>query len=571
MMKYLIRQTTHPSWWNGGGKRWASQVVAAVCLPAVSLLLVSCDSGAPAVPPIEAPNPPLERFEKPVAEALVQARQRVLDEPQQASRWGEYGHTLQAHELFPEAVISYRQAARLATQDDRWPYLAGLALRATSPTDAISELAHAETLHPKHAAFYIEYGNTLLDAGDSKAAQQRYERALHIDPDSAFAHFGLGRVALLEGDLETAQAHLQDALEALDAFREAHTLMAQVQQRLGDKDAAQFHTWKASNFPDSTAPPDPILSRVAAAGRSSVWAVRRGLAAAKAEQFDRAAEEFRKALAVRGDNATDLAYLGAVLATSGQLEEAIEVYQRALALDPRSVLAHNNMGQALIQQGDFEAAGEHLATALSIDPLNRDALFNLGLIRGRQKKVQESRQHLEAALRIAPGDTEVLRLLASLLHGFGDSEGALELWRRLLDMDSKAFETLEQVVRIEVQRGEHAAAIARLRKGVVDAPNSSRLVLFLAWELATAPQVELRDGAEAVRLASRVRQAYPEQYQPADVLAAAYAESGDFERAVAEIESALRLAAASQAPVLPDLEARRSKYVAFQPYRQPNK
>jgi tetratricopeptide (TPR) repeat protein len=68
----------------------------------------------------------------------------------------------------------------------------------------------------------------------------------------------------------------------------------------------------------------------------------------------------------------------------------------------------------------------------------------------------------------------------------------------------------------------------------------------LAWLLATNPDPKPRDGAEAVRLAERAC-ALTERRIPAllDTLGAAYAEAGDFARAINAIEEALKRAGSS--------------------------
>jgi hypothetical protein len=67
----------------------------------------------------------------------------------------------------------------------------------------------------------------------------------------------------------------------------------------------------------------------------------------------------------------------------------------------------------------------------------------------------------------------------------------------------------------------------------------------LAWLLATYPDSSSRDGGEAVRLAERAC-TLTNRRVPAllATLAAAYAENGDFSRAVANGEEALRTAQA---------------------------
>ena len=65
----------------------------------------------------------------------------------------------------------------------------------------------------------------------------------------------------------------------------------------------------------------------------------------------------------------------------------------------------------------------------------------------------------------------------------------------------------------------------------------------LSWLLATTADAGLRDGAEAVRLASRACELT--RYQQTlyiGTLAAAYAEAGDFKRAIATAQQACKVA-----------------------------
>ena len=69
----------------------------------------------------------------------------------------------------------------------------------------------------------------------------------------------------------------------------------------------------------------------------------------------------------------------------------------------------------------------------------------------------------------------------------------------------------------------------------------------LAWTLATNGNEELRDGAEAVKLAQRACKLTDYKSSVAlDSLAAAYAETGQFDQAIKTAKLALKLAAESQ-------------------------
>jgi TPR repeat protein/serine/threonine protein kinase len=70
----------------------------------------------------------------------------------------------------------------------------------------------------------------------------------------------------------------------------------------------------------------------------------------------------------------------------------------------------------------------------------------------------------------------------------------------------------------------------------------------LAWHLATYPDPKFRDGTEAVHLAEQaVEKTQRQDANVLDTLAAAYAEVGEFEKAVAEEQEALRLCKADSA------------------------
>jgi protein O-mannosyl-transferase len=88
----------------------------------------------------------------------------------------------------------------------------------------------------------------------------------------------------------------------------------------------------------------------------------------------------------------------------------------------------------------------------------------------------------------------------------------------------------------------------------------------LAWVLATSPDPALRDGSEAVRMAERAAELTAHRDAGVlDTLAAAYAEAGDFARAVVWQRWALRLAPPAERA---EFEARLALYERGEPYRE---
>jgi hypothetical protein len=112
-------------------------------------------------------------------------------------------------------------------------------------------------------------------------------------------------------------------------------------------------------------------------------------------------------------------------------------------------------------------------------------------------------------------------------------------------LQPNAEESLAQLHQIVSSLAEAPDGLQRLRDIATNAPDSPRMLDELAWLLATYPDSNVRDGAEAVRLAERACK-LTDRRDPAllATLAAAYAETGDFSRGVAAAEEALKRAQA---------------------------
>ncbi len=116
-----------------------------------------------------------------------------------------------------------------------------------------------------------------------------------------------------------------------------------------------------------------------------------GLSAEDDADPARAADFYRRAIALEPGRAEAVFNLGNALRAQGLIEAAREMFRLALALDPASELAWYNLADACEEQGDLTAAAEALQSALRMNPDFADALFNLASIRQRQN------DHTEAA------------------------------------------------------------------------------------------------------------------------------------------------------------------------------
>jgi tetratricopeptide (TPR) repeat protein len=197
--------------------------------------------------------------------------------------------------------------------------------------------------------------------------------------------------------------------------------------------------------------------------------------------------------------------LGTLLAARGAQDEALLLFLASLDSNPDYPDAHVNLGRLLLQQGRTHEAQTHFLAALKLQPHHPEAHRNLATILARQGKPRQALRHLQVVLDFEP-DIRTRLDCATLLH----------------------------------QTEEFGQAAAQFRQVLRVQPDSVEALNNLAWLLATCPDETIRNGAEAVRCAERAsRLPAPKEMCVMGTLAAAYAEAGHFQEAVATAEKAV--------------------------------
>src|SRR5207247_2224631 len=145
---------------------------------------------------------------------------------------------------------------------------------------------------------------------------------------------------------------------------------------------------------------------------------------------------------------------------------------------------------------------------------------------------------------------------------------ALQQFREALRLDASYAEAHYNLASALRSLGETAEAIEEFRRAVTLSPDLLPAVVDLAWLLSTAADTRLHDGQEAVRLAERAADLSGRK-NPAvlDVAAAAYAASGQFDRAVAYADAALMLS--PSVPLAEGVRRRRQLYLLHQVFVEP--
>ncbi|MGA2243313.1 MAG: tetratricopeptide repeat protein, partial [Verrucomicrobiota bacterium] len=427
-----------------------------------------------------------------------------------------------------EAMEHYHKAIQINPNNCETLINLGIAFAAQGQfNEAIAHYQRALQINPDYAEAYINLGLVLLKKGNEDEAITYFQRALQIKPDFAEAHINLGNALLQKGNEDEAITHFQRALQIKPDYAEACYNLGSALLQKGDVDEAIAHFQRALQISPDYADAHHNL----------------GCALLQKGNVDEAITHFQRALQIKPDSAVICFNLGSALLHKGNVDEAIAHYQRALQIKPDYAVACYDLGSALLQKGNVDEAITYFQRALQIKPDYAEACYNLGCAMLQKGNEDEAITHFQRALQIKPDYAEACYNLGIALTVKGRFDEAIENYRQAIQVNSNRPETFFHLGVTLGLSGRTREAVAQYREALRLNPNLAGALNKLAWALATSPDDELRNGAEAVRLAERACE-LTQNREPLflGTLAAAYAESGRFPEAVATAEKAGQLA-----------------------------
>jgi tetratricopeptide (TPR) repeat protein len=407
----------------------------------------------------------------------------------------------------------------LECTQDNWLAHNNLGLAKKGRTDeAIAQFREAVRIKPDYPVAHFNLGNALQHEGRIDEAIAEFRRALAIDSTFSDASNNLGLDLFNRGQTDEAIALYRQALQSYPTYAEAHN-------NLGNALEKEGHT-------------------------------------------EEAIAEYREALRVIPAYADAHNNLGIALAHEGRTDEAIAEYREALRINPADAAAQNNLANALLQNGRPDDAIAQYRETLRFNPANADAHGALGNALFQQGQIAEAIAQYREAIAINPADAETHNNLGFALFKQGQIDEAIAEYRQALQIDPNDAQAHINLGNALLAQGEAAEALVHLQKALELQPANLALENKLAWVLATAPQLTVRDGARAVQLATQANQSSGGNNSLIlRTLAAAYAQAGQYPDAVQTAQRALQLAQAESNNALTSALPREIKlYEAGRPF-----
>ena len=275
------------------------------------------------------------------------------------------------------------------------------------------------------------------------------------------------------------------------------------------------------------------LAAQASAGDSPLDYYNRGCAKLDKGDLEGAIADFDRALELDPTGTNAYINRGTAKHHKHDLNGAIADYNRAIKLDPKYALAYLNRGLAKTGKDDWDGAILDYNRAIELDPKYALAYFNRGNAKSEKGDLDGGITDLNRAVELNPNDAHSYnnRGLAKLLKH--DLDGAIADFNRTIELDQKDEQPYRNRGDARTAKGDIKGAIADYNRVIVINPKDADAYNGIAWPLATASESSMRNGAKAVAYARKACELSEwKNVNSIDTLAAAYAESGDFDQAV---------------------------------------
>jgi tetratricopeptide (TPR) repeat protein len=306
-----------------------------------------------------------------------------------------------------------------------------------------------------------------------------------------------------------------------------------------------------------------------------------------------------------GKSYGDLLLEGKRAFTAGEYDRVIQLMNYALTLEiTRQQAAETtlNRGLAYWLEDDVDLAMKDFDTALKLNPRLAPAYHARGMALMKKNDLDDAQRDLQEAINLSPS-WQFYESAAQVFEAKHEWTEALKNIARAIELDPKAPRPYASRAFVELRYGQYDKVIAdagraisldrnttvayivranafiRLKRyqdadkdlqSAVNADIMRPAVKFndIAWLRATCLDEKMRNGKIAVQFGTKACDLTKwKEARYIDTLAAAYAETGDFESAVKWQQQALQMLDAAPLPNMPELRARLALYQQHQPYR----
>ena len=256
----------------------------------------------------------------------------------------------------------------------------------------------------------------------------------------------------------------------------------------------------------------------------------------------------------------------------GWYEQALSEADKAVSIAPKKNNPYSYRAYAFAALKQNDKAVADLSDAIKYSPAKDGGLGDLyyrrGLVYSNMRDYDHAIADLTEAAKLDDGKVEILESRASAYEGKKQDDLAITDLTRVLQINPKDSIAYQQRASAYQNRHQYDLALADLTRAVEESPDDSTAQNALAWMMSTCPDQKFRNGKEALTHANKACELSSWQESALiDTLAAAYAEAGDFPKAIMWQQRAITLMKSDTMEQQQDFAKRLELYKAKQPYR----
>ena len=450
-----------------------------------------------------------------------------------------------------EAIEAFKQMIRINPNDADAYCNLGTTYRDLGRHDeAIEAFKQAIRINPNNTDAYCNLGTTYRDFGRHNEAIEAFKQMIRINPNDADAYYSLG----------TTYRDLGRPLDAISAYSSAADIC------LKDK---KIH--EALGYYTKVTSIDPNCS-LAFVGSADCYF--------KLENYNEAIRFYHRALkAIPYDkslkslptnvNLAAMIYikLGDCYVKIGELGQAEKFYLQAVESEPNYYIAYVVLAHHYwTNENRYQDAIHMYRKALAIEPRDLTVYFSLGMCHFGLKNYQEAIGNYKTFLEVSPNDSLALFFMGNSYQMLVQHNKAVECLQKAIAIEPNNVKTHNALGNSCWSLGHYSDALRSFESALdIDAHNPETLC-NLAVVFSQCPQDNLRNGPKAVGLAEKACELTNyENHLFITHLAAAYAECGDFEKAIEYQRKAIELA---DDETKEEYKKRLDAYKAHKPWRE---
>lgn len=213
-----------------------------------------------------------------------------------------------------------------------------------------------------------------------------------------------------------------------------------------------------------------------------------------------------------------------------------------LQRQPRVAAGWARRGTNYAESGDIEGGLRDCNKAVQLEPRNAYALALRADVYRLASRYREALRDANRAIEIKPDLPRAYQVKGRVYEERKDYQSAITQFTKVMKLLPKWPNPLVARAYSYAAFGNYRAALEVFRKGLRLFPNSARVHDGFAWLLATCPQDHWRDGKRAVGEATRECTATGRKDSEfIDTLAAALAETREFDQAIKRQQQAIEI------------------------------